>query len=64
MRSKVIVKASLTRLIEFADEQAYKDYIDFLYSRKKVYKVLERQYLDKGGVRLLIKEQYNNTELL
>lgn len=64
MRNKVIVKASLTRLIEFADEQAYKGYIDFLDSRKKVYKILDRQNLDKGRVRLLIKEQYNNSELL
>ena len=64
VRNKIIMAASLNRLILFASKQAYEDYIAKLDERKRVYEILSKQELEDGAVRLLIKEQYNNSELL
>ena len=61
---KRIVAASLDKLIDFDTEDEFKKYIEHLDSRKREYDVIFISELGGGRLRVRIKEQYNNNELL
>lgn len=61
---KRIVAASLDKLVDFDTEDEFKKYIEHLDSRKREYEVLFKSELGGGRLRVRIKEQYNNNELL
>ena len=60
---KKILFASINKLVLFDTEDELKEYTAHLEERKRAYEILSKKP-EEGKIRVLIKEQYNNNELL
>ncbi len=60
---KKVLAASVNKLLLFDTQEDFEKHIKFLKERKRQYAIMARQEVD-GKLRVLIKEQYNNNDLL
>lgn len=64
MRAKIILKAALKKLVLFANENEFDNYLRHLRDRRRQYKVLEKRVNDDDSVTAVISEQYNDVQLM
>lgn len=61
---KKVIAASIEQLIEFDSIQEMTNYINKLNDRKIPHRCIKHDELENGKVRLHIKKQYNNNDLI
>lgn len=61
---KKVISACVDQIIEFDSEREVDKLIEFLDSRKQLYKIMWKNTLNNGKVQIRIKKQYNNNDLM
>jgi len=61
---KKVIGAAFVRLLEFDSLEEVDHYLKQLNEKHKRYEIENRCKLENGKFRLLIREQYNNNEMI
>ena len=61
---KKVLKACIMKQILFDKASEYRAHMENLTRKRREYHILEKVTLPDGKIRLLIKEQYNDNELM